>query len=108
MLESAFNVQGDKLVALLADYPPAQAMAFSRGELNQLLLLRGKASHAVSKAGVTQLLAVEWECSLRLTRLKNLAERVILTKRSWGYPKKGVDELVALSAFVRPAESDGD
>jgi hypothetical protein len=106
VLESAFNRQDDELVALLADYPPARAMAFSRDELKQLLVLRGKASHAASRAGVKQLLAVERECSHRLARLKNLAERVILTKRSWGYPTRGVDELVPLSAYVVPAEAE--
>jgi hypothetical protein len=106
VLESAFNRQDDELVALLADYPPARAMAFSRDELKQLLVLRGKASHAASRAGVKQLLAVERECSHRLARLKNLAQRVILTKRSWGYPTRGVDELVPLSAYVVPAEAE--
>jgi hypothetical protein len=89
VLESAFNRQDDELVGLLADYPPAQAMAFSRAELKRLLVLRNRAGHAASKAGVKQLLAVERECSQSLTRLKNLAERVILTKHSWGYPSKG-------------------
>jgi hypothetical protein len=105
VLESAFNRQDDELVALLAEYPPAQAMGFSRDELKQVLVLRGKASHAASKAGVKQLIAVEQECSRRLARLKNLAERVILTKRSWGYPTKGVEELLPPTAFIDPEES---
>ena len=46
VLESAFNRQDDELVALLADYAPAQAMGFSRDELKKLLVLRGRAAHA--------------------------------------------------------------
>jgi hypothetical protein len=105
VLESAFNRQDDDLVALLADYAPAQAMAFSRDELKKLLVLRGRAAHAVSKAGVKELIAVERECSQRLARLSNLAERVILTKASWGYPTKQVEELVPLVAFIQSSGS---
>jgi hypothetical protein len=100
VLEGAFNRQDDELVALLADYAPAQAMGFSRDELKELWVLRGRAAHAASKAGVMELIAVERECSQKLARLANLAERVILTKRSWGLPTKEVEELVPLVAFI--------
>jgi hypothetical protein len=102
VLESAFTRSDDELVALLADYAPTQAMGFTRDELRQLLVLRGRASHAASKAGLTELVAVERECSQRLPCLKNLAERVILTKRSWGFPTTYVDELMPLAGYVQP------
>ena len=52
-----------------------------------------------------ELIAAERECSQKLARLSNLAERVILTKRSWGYPTKEVEELVQLVAFVESSGS---
>ncbi len=100
MLEAAFARDGDKLVDLLAQYQPAQQMGFDRDELRALLILRGRASHAQSKAGLRELVAVEHECGNRLTRLKNLAERVILTKKDWGYPTLATDELTPLRAYM--------
>lgn len=102
VLESAFGRSDDDLVQLLASYPPAQQLGFAPPELRDLLILRGRASHAQSKAGVDELIAVERECGQALPRLKNLAERVILTKRSWGYPTLAVEELARLQAYVDP------
>jgi hypothetical protein len=107
-LESAFNEQDNKLIALLAEYQPAQEMSFTRKELRHLKILRDKASHAASKAGVKQLIAVERDCSQEVTRLKNLVERVILTKRSWGKPTKHVDVTLPLSGYVGPAKSHSE
>ncbi len=98
VLESAFAKADEDLVRLLTSYPPAQQIGFDYLELRELLVLRGRASHAQSKAGVRELMAVERECGQRLGRLKNLVERVILTKRSWGRPTIGVDELAPLQA----------
>lgn len=102
LLESAFNAQGDQLVDLLADYPPAQEMGFDRDELEQLLVLRGRASHAATRpeASLRELVDVSSSCARALPRLHNLAERVILTKQSWGHPTSGVAEIVPLTAFV--------
>ncbi len=100
ILESAFGIQDDKLVALLADYPPAQVMGFDAEELRSLQVLRGRASHAVSGAGLSELLTVTRQCLDSLPRLKNLAERVILTKASWGTPTLGVNELLPLAGYV--------
>jgi hypothetical protein len=55
-------------------------------------VLRGRASHAESKAGYDELVAVERECGRKVARLKNLVERVLLTKKNWGYPTVAVDE----------------
>jgi hypothetical protein len=103
VLESAFAKSDDDLVQLLAAYPPARQLGFDVKELADLRVLRGRASHAQSKAGVSELIAVEQECGRRVVRLKNLVERVILTKKSWGYPTVGVEELAPLAAYVGPA-----
>ncbi len=102
VLESAFARSDDELVKLLTSYPPAQQLAFDDAELQDLLVLRGRASHAQSKAGVLELIAVERDCGKRLGRLKSLVERVILTKEHWGYPTVGVEELAPLQAYVGP------
>jgi hypothetical protein len=102
VLESAFGITDEELVAAIAKFPPAQAMEFGADELRSLLILRGRSSHAASKAGVHELTKVQRECSHRLPRLKNLAERVIATKANWGYPTAGVNELLPLSAYIGP------
>lgn len=102
ILESAFGKTDSDLVALLADYKPAQAMRFNEAELRELLTLRGRASHAQSKAGLRELAAVKRDCGARIGRLRNLVERVILTKKSWGYPTTGVEELARLDAYIGP------
>ena len=40
------------------------------------------------------------ESADELPRLKNLVERVILTKKSWGYPTRAVEELARLQGYV--------
>ncbi len=105
ILEAAFGERGDKLVALLAKYEPARKLGFDEAEVKQLLLLRDRASHAQSSAGIKELVYVDQECSSQLPRLKNLCERVILTKKSWGYPTVGTDELLPLAGFIGPANS---
>lgn len=102
VLESAFNLQGDSLVKLLADYPPAQALGFDREELEQMLVLRGRASHAATRpeASLREVVEVSSSCAGALPRLHNLVERVILTKEAWGFPTVGVAEIAPLAAFV--------
>jgi hypothetical protein len=102
VLESAFRAKDDALAGLLASYPPAREFGFGRKELKDLLVLRGKASHAESNAGVSQLIAVEQECRRCLPRLKNLVEWVILTKKTWGLPTLEVEALAPLRAYVGP------
>ena len=100
VLELAFGATDDELVALLLRFPPVTDLGFDNGELRQLLVLRGRASHAQSRSGVAELIEVESSCHRHLPRLSNLAERVILTKRSWGYPAVGVEEVLPLRAYV--------
>jgi hypothetical protein len=102
VLESAFQSKDDALIDLLSSFPPVQALQFDESELKDLQVLRGRASHAESKAGVTELMRVEHECGQRMGRLKNLVERVILTKASWGFPTTAVNELAALRAYIGP------
>jgi hypothetical protein len=101
VLEAAFQLRGSALIERLADYAPARQLAFDRDELKELHTLRGRASHAESRSGVHELEHVERECVARVARLKCLAERVILTKKSWGSPTTGVEELSPLRAHVR-------
>jgi hypothetical protein len=101
VLEAAFRLKDSELIDRLAEYGPASEMEFDRDELRDLHTLRGRASHAESRSGVHELEHVERECGTRLARLSCLAERVILTKRSWGYPTTAVEELSPLLAYVR-------
>jgi hypothetical protein len=102
VLEAAFQLKDGDLIDRLVGYGPAIEMEFDRDELRDLHTLRGRASHAESRSGVHELEHVERECGARLARLSCLAERVILTKQSWGYPTTGVEELSPLRAYVQP------
>ena len=104
VLESAFSRKDEELVGLLATYPPAVQLGFVHGELQELLVLRGRASHATSKpeTALEEVVHVEHQCTAALPRLRTLAERVITTKRSWGYPTPGVDEVLPLRGYVGP------
>ena len=103
VLESAFSLSDEKLVDRLASYPPAKQVAFDHDELEALRTLRGRASHAQSRAeaGKQELVDLEQACTRFLPRLKTLVERVILTKKSWGYPTTAVEELTPVQAFTR-------
>ena len=103
VLESAFALSDKDLVDRLASYPPAKQLGFEQNELEALRTLRGRGSHAQSsaEAGKQELVDVEQACTRFLPRLKTLVERVILTKKSWGYPSTGVDELTPVQAFTR-------
>lgn len=102
VLESAFGIQDKELVTALVTYPPTQDMSFDGKELRELLILRNRASHAASKGGLRELVTVERDCFDQLPRLKNLVERVILTKRSWGYRTQAIQALLPLGNYVRP------
>lgn len=105
VLEAAFGKRDEELVALLTKYEPAKELRFDEAEIRRLLVLRGRASHGQSKAGIKELVFVDKECASQLPRLKNLCERVILTKKDWGYPTVGTDELLPLAGFIGPANS---
>jgi hypothetical protein len=100
VLESAFSRAGDALVELLASYEPAQKLGFDKVELDELRILRGRASHAQSRTGLKEIIYVDKECERQLPRLKNLCERVILTKKEWGSPTIAVDEVLPLQSFM--------
>jgi hypothetical protein len=91
VLESAFGQKDKALVNSLAEYKPAKEIEFDAVELKELLTLRGRASHAETSAPDTELSRVEGLCDDKLPRLRNLVERVILTKRTWGAPSGGTN-----------------
>ncbi len=62
VLEAAFGTRDYPLVTLLAKYEPAKKLGFDEAEMKQLLLLRGRASHAQSRAGIKELISVDQEC----------------------------------------------
>jgi hypothetical protein len=100
VLESAFGLRDDALVAALAGFRPAQELGFDRDELRQLLILRGQASHAATSGGLDEILRVGEQTRRRGDRLKCLVERAILTKRTWGARSDGVEELTPAVSWV--------
>jgi hypothetical protein len=90
ILESAFRQKDRALVKSLAEYQPAKEIEFDAEELKDLLTLRGRASHAETRTPDIELSEVEGLCDDKLPRLRSLAERVILTKRTWGAPSGGI------------------
>jgi hypothetical protein len=107
-LESAFQRTDRRLIELLSEYEPAQAIGFTSDELKELLMLRGRASHAQSKAGCREPSVVERECERRVPRRENLVERVLLTKQDWGSPSTAVEELAHVQANVQPTATVGE
>lgn len=89
VLESAFASHDQGLIDLLTSFEPLGPLGVDAAELRGLLILRGRASHAQSKAGLREIALVEEECTMRNGRLKNIVEQVIATKKSWGYPTTG-------------------
>jgi hypothetical protein len=100
VLESAFGCTDDELINVLANYEPARQLKFDDVELKRLLVLRGRASHAASRAGINELRSVNVDVSDRIGRLAALVEQVILTKKSWGFPTTAVERLAPLTGFV--------
>jgi hypothetical protein len=100
VLESAFGLDGRALISALAGFGPLRDLGVDEDELQQLLILRGRASHAASRAGVKELGDVEIEVLARLGRLQNIAERLILTKENWGERDFAARELLPLTGYV--------
>lgn len=100
VLESGFGEHTTRLVELLVQFEPAQHMAFDLDELRRLRVLRGRAAHAYSSAGLREIVEVGQLCDFKLARLRNLAERVLLTKRHWGTRDLATDERLKLAAYV--------
>lgn len=99
-LESAFGLKEGDLVKALARYGPAQELGFDERELRELQVLRGRVSHAESKAGLKEILRVGDQASKRVARLKCLVERVILTKQNWGSRDATVHELTPAIGWI--------
>ena len=100
VLESAFSTKDRRLVQLVAKYAPAKAIGFTHEELNKMLVLRGRASHAESRSGMSEYRDAAWETARRLPRLKCLVEQVLLTKKAWGKPTLGVERLAPVHGYV--------
>ena len=98
ILESAFGAQGEKLIALLCSYPPVKNHGPSPEVLRRLLVIRGRASHAATKAPAREFSEVQELASEHLGILVGLAHCVILTKKTWGTPHCDVAPLPIPSA----------
>ena len=98
ILESAFGVDGERLVRRLAEYPPVVKHGPSPEVLHRLLVIRGRVSHAATKAPAREFIEIEELVSQHLDTLLTLADRVILTKKTWGTPTCGVEALPIPSA----------
>lgn len=102
VLESAFGAKDKELVRLLARYGPATELCFTLDELHNLLILRGRASHAKTRSGMKELRHVISETRKRLPRLKCFVEQVLVTKKSWGTQNLYTERVAPVSAYVRP------
>ena len=81
-------------------FEPAIAIGFTFEELKNLWVLRGRASHAESKAGIEEHKFISKQISKVLPRLKSLIEQVLVTKKSWGASSLDVDRIAEVSGFV--------
>jgi len=86
LLEAAFHSKDSDLVRHLGEFEPAARMRFTERELKELLVLRGRVSHAESKAGLKEIAQADGAARAVLGRLQVLAEQVLLNKRTWGTP----------------------
>lgn len=101
LLESAFGQKDSDLLASLANYPPAVNLEFDHEELRELHILRGRASHAESSAGLDEYHIVSQRVEDLLPRLECLAEEVLLTKKTWGTRGLAVERLSPLRTYVK-------
>jgi hypothetical protein len=100
VLESAFGRKDDELIELISKYDPAIQLGFDKEELRVLHVLRGRASHAESSAGIAEYRHVKRETSSKLARLKGLVEQVLVTKKTWGIPTVETDRIARLQGFI--------
>ena len=101
VLEAAFGEGRDELVKLLGAFPPAQEFGFTATELKDLLVLRGRASHAQSSDGLVEYERVNSLVVDKVERVRCLAEQVLLTKKTWGQRGLGVERLGPLRSMVQ-------
>ncbi len=100
VLESGFGVQNEELIGCLSKYEPTQQLGFSEPELKSLLVLRGRASHASSRAGIEDIKIVNREVTEKMPRLKCLVEQLLLTKKSWGFKTQATDRLARVASYI--------
>ena len=86
VLESAFTLTDEKLCKTLSKFQPVMDVPLSYQSIKNLLVLRGRASHANSKKGANEARALRVECEENLSTLKNLVSIVIDHKSPWGNP----------------------
>lgn len=103
VLEAAFGVQDDQLVDLVSRCQAALDLEFTRQELREVHTLRGRASHASTRASMTmkELAAVEREASAAVGRLQGLVDALIVRKTNWGIRTVGVDADAPLYPYTR-------
>lgn len=104
VLESAFGEQEQELVNKLTGYQPSIELGFSEEELRDLNVLRGRTSHAGSRAGIEEIRTVNGQAAQKVGRLKCLVEQVILTKQTWGMGTQAAERFTPLTSFI---EGDG-
>jgi hypothetical protein len=98
-LELAFQAHGPSLVELLVDFSPTQRLGFDRAELEALRAIRGRISHASSRAGLGEFSRANHDADKHLGRLWSLVDWVILSKRDASQSLE-VDELQPLAAYI--------
>lgn len=101
VFESGFGKRDKDLIALLSTCEVATDMEFTDHELNELLVLRGRASYAQSKAALSEVVAVERESSRVVNRVERLAVALILRKVNWGDQTLAVHQPPRPLPFVR-------
>ncbi len=101
VLEAAFGAKGQELVDLLSRCEAAQDMEFTKQELQDLHTLRGRASHASSRADFDEVASVERESAKVVARLQGLAEALIVRKADWGSRTVAVDPSSPRYPYVR-------
>ncbi len=104
ILKSAFGTKDRELLSLLLEYPVVQELSFTEEELNQLWVLRGRASHAESRKGMKEYQYVVSETNKSLHRIKCLVEQVILTMKDWGSKSCDVERLSRMTVII---DNDG-
>ena len=93
VLESAFREKSDKLAKLLAQFEPVKKMGFTEEHLHDLTILRHRASHLYSKAGIAEFRRANADVEDVLWITERLAEMVLLTKKNWGSNDLETDSL---------------
>jgi hypothetical protein len=103
VLEAAFGVKDDDLIDLVSRCEVATDMELTRDDLRGLHTLRGRASHASTRAGMTmrELAAVEREAGEAVGRLQGLVEALIVRKADWGVRTVAVDANAPLYPYTR-------